>query len=434
MGRYNLTQCLKNILNFYKLKIAVIGAGISGLSIAQLLNKEHEVKLFEKAKEPGGLIKCERINDCLFHKVGGHVFNSKNEKVLNWFWNFFDRDKEFIKAKRNAKILINNSIIGYPIENYIYSFEKSTTSKIISELLQLQQQAVLPPFKFENFESFLINNFGNTLYHLYFKPYNEKIWQVDLQTVSMEWLEAKLPMPNLKEILLNNITREEEANMVHSWFYYAKEGGSQFIVDRFKQGLNIETEYNVIDIEVKTEKLIVNNHKQFDKVIYCGDIRQLPHNCKQLLIENNADVSYIEQLRSNGTSNIFCETDETDISWLYIPESFTKAHRIIYTGNFSDTNNRGSYRKTCVVEFSGEVKYEVMVEEIKKLPGNLKPLACNYESNSYVIQDKRTRGEIAAAKKVLEKHGIYLLGRFAEWEYYNMDKAIEAAFELTMKI
>jgi UDP-galactopyranose mutase len=87
-----------------------------------------------------------------------------------------------------------------------------------------------------------------------------------------------------------------------------------------------------------------------------------------------------------------------------------------------------------VVEFSGKVDYNTMTEEIKKLPGNLTPLASNYEPNSYVIQDKQTRREIAAAKAALELFGIYLLGRFAEWEYYNMDKAIEAAFQLKQKI
>ena len=152
-----------------------------------------------------------------------------------------------------------------------------------------------------------------------------------------------------------------------------------------------------------------------------------------MLSVGGVDVAYLDQLRSNGTSNLFCETDDTDISWLYIPENFTKAHRIIYTGNFSPTNNRGSKRKTCVVEFSGKVEYEVMVKEIEKLPGNLKPLDYNYEANSYVVQDKKTREVIAQAKKVLEPHGIYLLGRFAEWEYYNMDKAIEAAFDLSTK-
>jgi UDP-galactopyranose mutase len=47
------------------------------------------------------------VNGNLFHLVGGHVFNSKNETVLEWFWRFFDKDKEFVKASRNAKIFLN---------------------------------------------------------------------------------------------------------------------------------------------------------------------------------------------------------------------------------------------------------------------------------------------------------------------------------------
>jgi len=411
------------------MEIGIIGSGISGLSIANLLKEKHSVTIFENQVKPGGLVKCERVQDCLFHKVGGHVFNSRNEKIFNWFWSYFDKDKEFVRAKRNAKVFFNDNIIGYPIENYIYLFEKPIIKKIVSELLELQQKPKLSPFQYENFESFLENNFGKTLYEVYFKPYNTKIWRTDLTTVSMDWLEGKLPMPNITEILQNNIIREEGDNMVHSTFYYPKEGGSQFIVDRFKQGLNIVNNIYVDDIKESNGKLIIQN-KEFDKLVFCGDIRKFPAYGKNLMKDAGADVNYIENLRSNGTSNLFCETDDNDISWLYIPEDFTRAHRIIYTGNFSDTNNRGSSRKTCVVEFSGKVEYDVMVEEIKKLPGNLSPLAFNYEPNSYVIQDHRTRSEINIAKKALHSKGIYLLGRFAEWEYYNMDKAMEAAFSL----
>jgi len=414
------------------MKIAIVGSGVSGLSIGQLLNKKHEVVLFERKKDIGGLVKCKRVNDCLFHKVGGHVFNSKNQKVLNWFWSYFDRDSEFVKAKRNAKIIFDNAVIGYPIENYLYLLEKDIVKTIIDELLVLQKLPILAPFEHDNFEHFLKNNFGETLYQLYFKPYNNKIWQTDLNTVALEWLEGKLPMPNLNEIIQNNIIRADEDDMVHSTFYYPKENGSQFIVDRLKKDLNIITNTTINEVSRFGEKLIIND-EEFDKLIYCGDVRKLPGTIKDLLRADGVDVSYLEQLRSNGTSNLFCETDDNDISWLYIPESFTKAHRIIYTGNFSATNNRGSERKTCVVEFSGEVDYDVMVKEAEKLPGNLAPIDYNYEPNSYVVQDKQTREAIADAKQVLEKSGIYLLGRFAEWEYYNMDKAIEAAFDLSTK-
>ena len=75
-----------------------------------------------------------------------------------------------------------------------------------------------------------------------------------------------------------------------------------------------------------------------------------------------------------------------------------------------------------------------MVNEIRFLPGNLTPLSSNYEPNSYVVQTHSTRALIASVKAALETEGIYLLGRFAEWEYYNMDMAMEAAFALEKRI
>ncbi len=416
------------------MKIAILGSGISGLSVAQMLNKEHEITVYELKPKIGGLIKCERINDCLFHKVGGHVFNAKNPKVQEWFWSFFDKENEFIKARRNAKVYFNGQIIGYPIENYLYLLPQNDVADILNELLGLEKYKKKLPNDYENFEEFLKGNFGEKLYNLYFNPYNTKIWNTDLSQVPMEWLEGKLPMPSLNEIILNNVLRKEEEDMVHSYFYYPKENGSQFIVDRLSKGLNIITNFNSENIKVDiNNKIVIENSEVFDKVIYTGDIRKLPIYFRSIMESNNY-WDEIQSLKSNGTSNLFCETDDGNISWLYLPESFTKAHRIIYTGNFSDSNNRGSNRKTCVVEFSGKVSYETMLDEIKLLPGNLKALSYNYEPNSYIIQSKNTRSVIKDLKEVLEMKNFYLLGRFAEWEYYNMDKAIEAAQALSKRI
>jgi UDP-galactopyranose mutase len=49
---------------------------------------------------------------------------------------------------------------------------------------------------------------------------------------------------------------------------------------------------------------------------------------------------------------------------------------------------------------------------------------------SYVLQDEHTRARIAAARSALAPLGLHLLGRFAEWEYHNMDKCMESAAAL----
>ncbi len=416
-------------------KVAIIGTGISGVSLGQMLKGKAEVTLFEKSNQAGGLVKCDRTEGNLFHRVGGHVFNSRNQAVLDWFWGFFDRDTEFIKAKRNAKILLQGQVIGYPLENYLYQFPKSTIQSIISDLL-LAAHELRKPDEYPHFEAFLKGNFGETLYKLYFEPYNKKIWNTDLSQVPLGWLEGKLPMPNLKEILLSNIVQEEEGAMVHSSFFYAKNNGSQFIIDRLSEGLQIKLNHPVSQLSKQRGKWQVNGEGKFDAVVYCGDVRQL----HKLYASGEAVFQQaaldVQHLKSNGTSNLLCECDPTDVSWMYLPGPEIQAHRIIYTGNFSESNNGESAKNgriSCTVEFSGQHEVDFMKEQIKQLPGNMRYLDHNHEPNSYVIQDADTREKIAHLKSHAETEDLYLLGRFAEWEYFNMDKAMEAGFDMVKK-
>lgn len=413
-------------------KVVVIGAGISGLSISRMISDRYDVEILEKNNRCGGLIKCERIEGNLFHLVGGHVFNSRNKVVLDWFWRHFDKENEFLLATRNAKIRMNEQMVGYPIENYLYQLPKNQLTPILNELIDKLSEGNIEISDFTNFKDFLIGNFGEELYKLYFGPYNTKIWNSNLAEVPLDWLDGKLPMPKLKEVLLSNILKDEESTMVHSTFYYPRRDGSQFIVNRLSEGLSINCSYHVQSIEyLKNKGLSINNgNKIVDNIVYCGDVRLLD---KIVHIEDESlqrAMKSVTDLVSNGTSNVLCETDDNDVSWLYLPEHKFRAHRIIYTGNFSVSNNEGSNRKTCVVEFSGKQDQSFMLQELGRLPGNLLPLAYNYEPNSYIIQHQDTRKNISLLKSLLKPYGIFLLGRFAEWEYYNMDKCIEAAMIL----
>ena len=410
--------------------IAIIGAGISGISLAKMLTSKANVVLFEQ-KTVGGLIKCDRVEDILYHRVGGHVFNSKNDKVLDWFWSFFDKEADFIKAKRFAQVYFEGNYVGYPIENHIYQLNKNLFKQVVEDLVNLPKQSTIT-----NFEDFLLGRFGRTLYEVYFKPYNTKIWNTDLSKVPLDWLEGKLPMPKVSDIFVSNILRNEEAEMVHSTFFYPKVGGSQFIIDKLATGLSIVENFTVESIHTADGKTFVNGEGPFDEVIYTGDVRMLPDFMKDDagLVPYKSDL---KKLQSNGTTNILCTCDSTDLSWLYIPEDKYKAHRIIYTGNFSATNNgsaASANRSSCTVEFSNYADIEAAKAELKNLPGNLEFVSYNYEPNSYIIQDEQTRDLVKNVKDVLKSSNVYLLGRFAEWEYYNMDKCIEAAMTLVTEI
>ena len=406
-------------------RIAIIGAGISGLTSAQLLKDRAEVIVYEKESQAGGLIRCERINGSLFHTCGGHVFNTKIQQVLDWFWQLFDKDTEFHKTDRNSVIFLpNGQQIPYPIENFAYLLEESVQKAFINDIIKIASDGYL---QVENFQDFLQHRFGDTLYKLYFEPYNRKVWRRSLIDVPIDWLAGKLPMPTVEDIIFNNIFHVKEQSFVHSSFYYPKKGGSQFIADTLSAGLNIRYGMKIDRIEKRNQKYHIGD-EYFDRVVFCGNIKQLPS-----LLAGAVDISGfttdIENLEYHGTTSVFCEIEKNPYSWIYMPNKAHESHRIICTGNFSPSNNAEG-KMTGTIEFTDYISEEDIKNNLFRIPMSPKYITHHYEKYTYPIQDKNTRQMINTLKTFLNDNQVYLCGRFAEWEYANMDVCIGSAINL----
>ncbi len=422
------------------MRYVVIGAGVSGMATANFLQeKGYEVIVYERDSRPGGLIKCRRVNGSLFHTCGGHVFNSKRQDVLDWFWSKFTKEDEFTKTDRNSCVFMDkngtsleHNDIPYPIENHMYLFDETTQKAFYEDLEEIDKVKGLNA-KFTDYDSFgdfLRWRFGKTLYDLYFKPYNEKVWRRDLTTVPMSWMEGKLPMPTTQEMRDNNANKVEEKAFVHSTFWYEKMDGSQYIADKLAAGINIKYNADIDKILCNGEKWIVCG-EAFDKVIYCGNIKDMIQIIRGVDVDSFKDP--VDALECHGTTAVFCEIDANPYSWIYQPSRKHESHRIICTGNFSKTNNDSSVpenRITATIEFTDEICKEDIIENLKRIPLNPKYIDHMYNKYTYPIQDVNTRTMIKELKNVLSSSGFFFTGRFADWEYYNMDVAIGAAMDL----
>lgn len=415
-------------------KIAIIGAGISGLSMAHLLKDRHEVVIYEKDSQPGGLIRCKRVQGSLYHLCGGHVFNTKRKDVMDWFWSFFHQDNDFSKAERNSVVFMEDGKqIPYPIENHAYLLEEDMLKSFIDDLLWIKSRQRngaydYPLAQINNFEQFLLEKFGKTLYEAYFRPYNEKVWRRDLSRVPISWLEGKLPMPTIEEIIFNNIKKVEERKFVHSTFWYEKQGGSQFIVDTLAKDMNIQCNFKRggVIYNVKKKNWTVCG-EEYEKVVFCGNIKTLLPMLEG--VDFSAYDSKIDALESHGTTSVFCEIDKNPYSWIYMPSRQHESHRIICTGNFSPSNNALG-KMTGTIEFTDETSEEEIKDNLTRIPLHPKYLAHCYNRYTYPIQDRETRSMIKSLKEDMARCNLYMTGRFADWEYYNMDAAIGAAMDM----
>ena len=69
-----------------KNKVHVYGAGLAGLTVADLLVKKgYEVTVFEKSSHLGGCLYTERTPEGIeLHCHGAHIFHTNDDEVWNY--------------------------------------------------------------------------------------------------------------------------------------------------------------------------------------------------------------------------------------------------------------------------------------------------------------------------------------------------------------
>lgn len=244
-------------------------------------------------------------------------------------------------------------------------------------------------------------------------------------------------MPTLEDIIYNNLFKIQESSFVHSSFYYPLTGGSQHIANRLAEGIDIAYNYKVRHIERLDNYWMIDGNL-FDHVVFCGNIKELPSLLCNLQDDNLSLYNdFIEKLPFHGTTTAFVTIESMPYSWMYLPDSSIKCHRIIFTGNFS-RNNNNTNQLTATIEFTEFVTKEEIIQELEHLPIKTTLIDYSFHPYTYPIQTEETRSTISDYKNILKKHNLWLTGRFADWEYYNMDAAIAASMstcnELQQKI
>jgi len=407
------------------MKIGVLGAGISGLSFAKLAGNNFEVELLERNNIHGGIARTKSIEGITYHTIGGHCFNTKYKEVLDFvFDNVLTKDKWHV-IQRNAVIKLKGQEVSYPIEysiKQIFEFDPELAINITKDFLAANDIGA-----YLNLEDWFRKKFGDTLAEQYFIPYNNKIWNKHPSEMSPAWVEGKLPIPD-KTSFFKGLISNATDTMPHSSFFYPDSNDQNTFIDKLAEGLDIKYNYNVekIAFDPQTNKWLINNDREYDLIV-----STLPLNILPGLISDaeNSIIEEAKKLRYNKVTTMLWETEETDCTWTYIPESDNFFHRYIHIGNFFKPK-----RNYTITEVVGEKTYEQMVENGKKDPFLLRPVDFNVSDHAYVVFDENYEQSTSKIKQYLNKEGIFTLGRFGEWQYYNMDVCIHSSIKLFEEI
>jgi protoporphyrinogen oxidase len=408
------------------MKIGVLGAGISGLSIAKLLggDGEFEVEILERNPIYGGIARTKQVEGTTYHPVGGHCFNSKYADVLEFVFNEVLPKDQWHQITRNAVIKLKGEEVSYPIEyaiQQIHSFDPELAIKITRDFLSAKDDHV-----YENLEDWFRKKFGDTLAEEYFIPYNTKIWNRPPSEMSPGWVDGKLPIPDMNSFFKGLISNESD-KMPHSSFFYPDTNDQNTFIDSMAVGLNILLDYKVKSVE-KTErgKWIVNGEKEYDLIISTLPLNVLPSLIKDV---PQGILDAAGKLKYNKVTTMLWETEATDRTWTYIPDSYNFFHRYIHIGSFFSPKKNYS-----ITEVIGEKTREQMVENGKKDSFLIRPVDYNISDHAYVVFDENYDSATRSIKDYLKELDLFTLGRFGEWQYYNMDVCIKSGIEMKAAI
>lgn len=350
------------------------------------------------------------------------------------------------KRRRNNKVLFKNRYVKYPFENGLSGLPILDN---IACLAGFSSAAFKRRFgkthKAENLQDWCLRSFGKGISEKYLLPYNAKIWKYPPKETSTGWVE-RIPNPPWKDVFKSSLGIETEGYKHQLYFSYPTAGGIQSIIegmtDKFRD--RIVTSFEVKSVTRKNGKWVVSDgkrEKEFDAIV-----STLPLPTLADVVDLPPDInSAIESLNVNSIVCVLLGGVEPvikDLTAIYIPDKNALTHRVSFMSTFSDNvapPGKTSATADITCRFNDDTwnaRDEDLIERTVKDLVSIGVLKSSKREVSlvsrhkfaYVIDDKNRAANVAKIRRHLTEQGILTCGRFAEFEYLNMDAVAAHAF------
>ena len=400
-----------------KMKYLILGAGPSGLTLANRLKQMGETSFFvlEKEKEAGGLCRSTQVDGSPFDIGGGHFLDVRRPKVNEFLFQFMP-EEEWEKFDRDSRIAVNGDVISHPIEANIWQM------KLENQVEYLKSIAVagcnLKEEMPQEFVSWIYWKLGDKIAENYMIPYNQKMFGEDLNQLGTYWLE-KLPNVSFEETLLSCLTKKAYGEQPgHAQFFYPKKYGYGELWLRMAEEIKGQIQYDasVHTIDFDTNTVTTKEGETYSADVIISTIPWMEFakitGMPQELKEKIGHLKY-----SSVQTAYFPDNLDTEAQWVYYPDPELSYHRILVRHNFC--NGSKGYWTECNstrVDETTESTFQYM--------------------NQYAYP-LNTIGKPEIMKELLEwakTRRVYGLGRWGEHQHYNSDLVVELALKMAEEL
>lgn len=370
-------------MNGEKYDYLIVGAGLYGATFArQMKESGKKVLVIDKRPNIGGNVYTENVEGINVHKYGAHIFHTNNKIV----WDYVNRFATFNRFTNSPVANFHGELYSLPFN--MYTFNKMwgvVTPQEAVEKIEEQRKAagIKEP---ENLEEQAISLVGTDIYEKLIKGYTEKQWGrpcTQLPAFIIKRLPVRLTFDN---------------NYFNALYQGIPVGGYTKLVRNMLEG---------IEVRVNTDYLKNKNEydSMADYVVYTGPVDayfgyRLGY-LQYRSVRFETEVLDIPNFQGNAAVNY---TDR-ETPWTRIIE-----HKWFEFGKDEDGND---LPKTVISrEYSSEWK-----------PGDEPYYPVNDKKNSDLYQEYRKLAD--------QENKVIFGGRLGEYKYYDMDKVIEEALNIS---
>lgn len=430
------------------MKTAILGGGLTGLTLARLLYERGEdVIVLEAGNEYGGLCRSIQQDGFTFDIGGSHIIFSRDTEVLSFMRRMIEGNEQ--TNNRNTKIFYKGRYVKYPFENGLSDLPADDRFFCISEfirtLIALEKSELSAP---GNFREWIHHTFGKGIAECYMVPYNEKIWKYPTEQMSLHWVDGRIPRPPVDDIIRSAIGIETEGYTHQAVFSYPLDDGIEALITGIARPIEsrIRTGFAVTSVKKEGDRWLVSNGTEIieaDRVISTIPIQHL------LPCIENVPAEVLAACRALVYNSLVCVNigirgEIPPISWMYLPDKkLGKTNRLSFPSNFS-AHAAPPGCSSVLAEITHQPGDEISQmsddELIREVTGMLAEMGiCTpdiivhasvmHQPFAYVVYDLAYQQNIATIKDFCAQYGIPLVGRFSQFEYLNMDGVIRSAFD-----
>ena len=353
----------------------IVGAGLFGATVANLLNKKgKKVLVIDKRNHIAGNVYTEQVEGINVHRYGAHIFHTDYKDV----WDYVNSFAEFNRYT-------NSPIARFGDEVYNLPFNMNTFAKMWNDVFKpedairhIEEEKKEIDHEPTNLEEQAISLVGRTIYEKLIKCYTEKQWNRDCKELPA-FIIKRLPV---------RLTYDN--NYFNDKYQGIPIGGYTKMVENMLDGIEVRLNTNYFD-----NRETFNNIA--DKIIYTGAL----------------DEFYDYKLGKLEYRSLRFETKTLDCA------NYQGNAVVNYTGHEVDYTRVIEHKH---FEFDSTSPKTVVTYEY---PSDYKEGMEKY----YTINDDKNNKLAEQYRELASKEqNVIFGGRLAEYKYYDMDDVIKSAF------